>query len=153
MVKRRVIKRIIDAIYAEFNGKCMPLTAIVERLREVGVDASYSSVRAALGMMAQDGRALKLKLHGAYTLYCIGEAREPQAFSAGNVEKCIEELAPSASLLKIAECIIGKKPRGNITGIYLAILYTLLQMVKAQKIKSFTVIADARGRPKVVVRR
>jgi predicted lipoprotein len=60
-------------------------------------------------------------------------------------------LAPSATFIRIAECALRRRPERNATGVYLAILYTLLKMAKEGKIRSFTVFADAQGRPKVVV--
>jgi hypothetical protein len=154
MVRKKVLKEIIEAIYSEFGGRCAPLAVITEHLKEKGVGAAYSTIRAALKVMVREGRAEKFVLHKAYTVYCFGSLPEPELeVRAGGIENCIMNLAPSATFLRIAECALGRKVERNATGVYLMILYALLQMVKEDKIKSFTVFTDAQNRPKVVVRK
>jgi hypothetical protein len=152
MVREPIIYDIIDAVYKEFAGKCATPIKIIEHLKSAGLYASHSTLRNALEILIKLGKAEKHKLHKGYTLYCFGDMPEfrPE-LNYEEVEKCIMELMPSATLLQIAECALKAKVRGDYTAVYLSVLYVLLRMVKEGKIHYIIFVGDKRDRFKVII--
>ena len=154
MVKKAIIHKIIEKVYDEFNGKCVPLQYIYEYVKRIEVEASYSLVRLALSAMAEEGKAQKIKLHRFYALYCIGEnPRLVGVLDYRKVEECTSKLAPSFPLIQLAECALGRRPSGPPTLIYAVLLYYLMRMVRSEEIYSFTVLRDARDRLKIIIQK
>jgi len=154
MVKHATIHKLIEKIYTELNGRCIPLMTVVEYVKKVEPEVSYSLVKFALEMMAKDGKVQKVKLYKSYTIYCIG--KNPQLgniFDYKKAEECVNKLAPSFTFMQLAECVLEHRPVGSPTPIYTAILYVLMRMVKDQKIHSFTVLLDAKDRLKVIIKK
>jgi hypothetical protein len=153
MVREAIIHKVIEKIYEEFNGKCVPLFSIYERIKKTEHEASQSLVKAALEIMTRDGKVQKVRLYKLYTIYCIG--KNPKLgvlFDYKKAEECVYKLKPSFTFMQLAECVLGRRPAGSPTPIYTAILYVLSRMVREQKIHSFTVLVDARDRLKVIVK-
>jgi hypothetical protein len=152
MVREPIIYDIIEAVYKEFNGKCITSTKIIEHLKNVGLYASYSTLKNALEILAKLGKAEKHKLHKGYVLYCFGDKPEfTPVFSYEEAEKCIMKLMPSATLLQIVECALKTEVRSDYTTMYLSALYVLLRMMKEQKIHSIIFVADRRDKFKVII--
>jgi hypothetical protein len=104
--------------------------------------------------MVEEGKAQKVKLHKHYALYCIGRnPRLVNVLDRKKVEECIFKLAPSFTLMQLAECALGRRPTGVPALIYVALLYSLMRMVKEKMIYSFTVLEDARDRLKVIIQK
>jgi hypothetical protein len=154
MVKEAVIHKVIEKVYNEFNGKCVPVQYVYEYLKKAEIKASYTSVRSALDVMVKEGRAQKIKLHKRYALYCIGgRPHLANVLDHEKVEECVLKLAPSFTLMQLAECVLGRRPTGSPTLIYAVLLYSLMRMVRAKKIYLFAVLGDARDRLKVIVQK
>ena len=153
MVRGPIIYDIIEAVYKEFTGKCATPIKIIERLKSVGLYASHSTLRFALEILIKLGKAKKYQLHKSYTLYCFGDLPEfvPE-LNYEEVEKCVVELMPSATLLQIAECALRTKVRSDYTTVYLSVLYAMLRMIKEGKIHSIIFVADRRDKFKVIIR-
>jgi hypothetical protein len=154
MVKEAVIHRVIEKIYEEFNGKCVPFFNIYRRVKKIEHNVSEALVRMALEVMSKDGKVQKIKLYRLYTVYCVG--KNPQLgtiFDYKKAEECINKLMPSFTFMQLAECTLGHRPAGIPTPIYVGILYVLMRMVKEQKIHSFTVLLDARDRLKAIIQK
>jgi hypothetical protein len=161
MVKEAIIQKVIEKIYEEFNGKCVPFFSIYKHIKKTVYnhvkktehDVSESLVRMALEIMSKDGRLNKVKLYKSYVIYCIGkDAQLGVVFDYKKAEECVNKLRPSFTFIQLAECAMGHRPAGSPTPIYAAILYVLMRMVKDQKIHSFTVLLDARDRLKVIIK-
>jgi hypothetical protein len=154
MVREAVIHKVMRLIYSTYRGRCVTLGQVVDFVRKANQEASYSLVKLALDIMAKDGKVNKIKLHKLYTIYCIGKKpRLADAVDYKKTEECIEKHMPSAMLMSITECILGRKPAGSPTPIYAEILYVLARMVREGKIYSFTILRDARDRLKVIVQK
>jgi len=154
MVRKAVIHKVMRLIYTTYKGRCVTLGQVADFVRKVNQEASYSLVKLALDIMAKDGKVDKIKLHKLYTIYCVG--KKPRLVDAADYEKteeCIEKNMPSAMLMSIAECVLGRKPAGSPTPIYAEILYVLARMVREGKIYSFTILRDAKDRLKVIVQK
>jgi hypothetical protein len=149
-----VIHEIIELIYTAYSGRCVTLGQVVDFVRKANRKASQSLVKLALDIMVRDGRASKIKLYKLYAVYCIG--KKPHAINIVDhkkTEECIERHMPSAMLMNIAECILGRRPAGSPIPVYLAILYVLARMVRKGRIHSFIILRDARDRLKVIIQK
>ena len=154
MVKKAVVYKIVRLIYTMYKGRCVTLGQVVDFMRKVNQEASHSLVRLALDIMAKDGKVYKIKLYNQYAIYCIGKKpRLADAADYKKAEECIEKNMPSATLMSIAECVLGRKPAGSPAPIYAEILYVLARMVRKGKIYSFTILRDAKDRLKVIIQK
>lgn len=153
MVREPIIYDIIEIVHKEFSGKCVTPIKIIEHLKSVGLYASHATLRYALEILIKLGKAKRYQLHKSYKLYCIGDLTEfTPELSYEDIEKCIVKLMPSATLQKIAECALNRKLKGNYTTIYLAVLYSLLRMVKEGKIHSVILLSNKRDKFKIIIR-
>jgi hypothetical protein len=154
MVREAVIHKVIEEIGKAFNGRCATVTQVVKYVKDAELNVSHSLVRFALEAAVAEGRARKYKLSKAYVLYCFGKKpRLTLVVDYRDVEECIKKLVPSATLFQIAECVLGARSRGNLSAVYLTILFALIQMLQKKKIHSFEVLLSARGRLKVVIKK
>jgi len=154
MVRGAHIHEVIEKIYEEFNGRCVPFFNIYRRIKKTKHNVSEALVRIALEIMSKEEKAQKIKLYNFYTVYCIG--KNPQIgviFDYKKAEECINKLMPSFTFVQLAECVLDHRPTGVPTPIYVGILYVLMRMVKEQKIYSFTVLLDARDRLKIIIQK
>ena len=154
MVKKTIIHKVINLIYAAYRHRCVTLGQVADFVKKREKDVSHSLVRLALDALVRDGRARKVKLYKFYVLYCI--EKEPnldEVVDGKKIEECISKYMPSFTLMQVAECVLGHRPAGSPSVVYSSILYVLMRMVKEGKIYSFTLLRGTRSRLKAVVRR